>query len=405
MADVTPNAHATPPDAKKKSSVVAGLVVPVLLILAAGVVFGVFYFLNPTQPPRKVLNGYIVAADKYGTLDGSKFTDTNGDLIADTPADAKPPKELFFCEIPGPNPDKDEETWKAFLAHMTTATGLECKYLKRVKQVDPPAGTAPTPPGEDSEEARALAADVGMVKSFGSQLKALADGQLHVTAFTTGQVREAVNTAGFRPLVVPADQDNKFTYQVKVLVPANSPAKGLADLRGKKVSVSGMSSLSSAKAPFVQLFDEHKMLPESDYAVLLPGRYDLAFAQLVKGDTDALCVASDLLARELARGEPTDDEKKRGVVKLTADKFKVLHEFGQYPKVCFGVSHKLPDDLVKKIQKGFETFPFTGPVGEKYKADGAVKFHPVDYKTDWQAVRQVEDRLTEIARVQAGKGK
>ncbi len=385
MADATPNAATTPTDAKKtKGSVVGGLVIPVLLILAAGVVFGVFYFLNPKQPPRKVLNGYAVAAEKYGTLD-QKFTDENKDLLADTPKDALEPKELFFCEIPGPNPEKDEETWKAFLEHMSTATGKPCKYLKKVPQVPAPKGTAPTPPpNEDGRPEE----EVGLVSSFGSQLNALDNGQLHVTAFTTGQVRQAVNTAGFRPLVVPADKDNKFTYQVQVLVPTGSPAKTLADLRGKKLSVSGMSSLSSAKAPFVHLFDEHKMLPEADYAVLLPGRYELALAQLVKGEADALCVASDLLKR----GEPSD-------------KYRVLHTFGDYPKLCFGVSHKLPDDLVKKIQKGFETFPFGGSVGEKYKPDGAVKFHPVDYKEHWQSVRQVEDRLAEIARADAAKGK
>lgn len=384
MADATPNAPATSPDAKKGSAV-GGLVIPVLLILAAGVVFGVFYFLNPKQPPRKVLNGYAVAAEKYGTLDTSKFTDTNEDLIADTPGGTKAPAELFFCEIPGPTPDQDEATWKAFLEHMSKATGLPCKYLKTVPQVPAPKGTAPAPPPNEDGRPEEV---VGVVSSFGSQLNALDNGQLHVTAFTTGQVRQAVNTAGFRPLVVPADKDNKFTYQVQVLVPAGSPAKTLADLRGKKLTVSGMSSLSSAKAPFVHLFDEHKMLPEADYAVLLPGRYELALAQLVKGDADALCVASDLLKR----GEPSD-------------KYRVLHTFGDYPKVCFGVSHKLPEDLVKTIQKGFETFPFDGPVGEKYKADGAVKFHPVDYKKDWQPVRQVEDRLAEIARGEAAKGK
>ncbi len=403
MADATPNAPAPPADAKKSNgSVVGGLVIPGLLIVAAAAVFGVFYALNPKQPPRKILNGYAVAAEKYGTLD-KKFTDENKDLIADTPDGAKAPAVLFFCEIPGGNPDQDEETWAAFLAHMSKETGVPCKYLKKVPQVVPPPGFAATPP--PGEDGRPVEDDMGVVKSFGSQLNALGEGHLHVTAFTTGQVRQAVNTAGFRPLVVPADKDDKYTYRVKVLVPANSPAKTLADLRGKKLSVSGMSSHSGAKAPFVHLFDEHKMLPEADYAVLLPGRYELALAQLVKGEADAVCIASDLLDRELARPEPTDDEKKRGLVKLTADKYKVLHTFGDYPKVCFGVSHKLPEDLVKKVLTGFRKFPFDGAVGDKYKPGGAVKFHPVEYKKDWQTVRAVDDRLAEIASAEAAKGK
>jgi phosphonate transport system substrate-binding protein len=288
---------------------------------------------------------------------------------------------------------------------MTQATGVPCKYLKKAPTVVPPPGFAATPPpnpdGQEVED------DVGVVKSFGSQLSALSDGHLHVTAFTTGQVRQAVNTAGFRPLVVPATAEGKFTYQVKVLVPTKSTAKTLADLRGKQLTVSGLSSHSSAKAPFVHLYDEYKMLPERDYTVQKVGRYELAFAQLVKGDTDAVFVASDLLDRELARGEPTAEEAKRGLVKLTADKYKVLHTFDkEYPKLCFGVSHTLPEDLVKKILTGFETFKFEGTeVGKKYAADKVEKFQPVNYKQHWEEVRKVEDRLAEIGRAEAGKGK
>ena len=148
------------------------------------------------------------------------------------------------------------------------------------------------------------------------------------------------------------------------------------------------------------------MIPEKDYTVLKPGQAELAFAQLATGETDAMCVASDLLARELARGEPSEEEKKRGYMKLTPDKFKEVHTFGDYPKLCFGVSHALPKDLVMQIQKGFEKFPFEGTeVGKKYASGGAVKFLPVDYKKDWKSVRDVEDRLAEIGRAEARQAK
>lgn len=409
MADATPNAAGSPvpsPDAKKPTpSPVAGLLIPGLLILAAGGVFGVFYFLNQKLPfESKVLGGYVVAAERYGALDATRYTDANGDLVADTPADAKMPTELFFCEIPGPNPAQDEETWKGFLAHMTQATGLPCKYLKKTPVAVAPPGFAATPPPDP--DGKEVEDDVGVVKSFGSQLNALSDGHLHITAFTTGQVRQAVNAAGFRPLVVPATAEGKFTYQVKVLVPANSPAKGMGDLRGKRLSVSGLSSHSSAKAPIMHLYQEHKMLPEKDYQVLKPGRYDLAIAQLVNGDTDAVCLASDLLDRELARGELTEEEKKRGLVRLTAANHKVLLTFDkEYPKLCFGVSHRLPEPLVDKIKAGFASFKFEGKVGEKYAADKVVKFQPIEYKEAWASVRDVDDRLAEIGRAEAGSAK
>lgn len=392
MADTTP--PAPPAAGKPPPSPLAGLAIPGLLILAAGVVFGVFYYLNPKSPPPdtgKMLDGYAVAAEKYAKLaDG--YADANGDLIADTPADAKMPTELFFCEIPGPNPEADAQTWDAFLKHMSAATGLPCKYLTKA---DVPAG--PPEKREGDREEQGAAGSDGSVKSFDAQLAALKGGQLHVTAFTTGQVRQAVTTAGFRPLVVPADKDGKFFYQVKVLVPANSSAKTPADLKGKKLAVSALSSNSGAKAPLVMLHDEFKLSPRTDYSITLAGTHWAALAQVVGGKADATCIASDLLAREVGR-EPTEQEAKLGRVKLTEDQFKVIHTSGDFPKLCFGVSHALPEDLVAKIRKGFETFPFDGEVGKKYKADGAVKFQPVDYKKDWEAVRQVDDKLAEIVK-------
>lgn len=390
MADPTPSVP--PADATKpKASPLAGLVIPLLLIVAAGGVFAVFYVLNQSVPPvaaGKLLDGYAVAAEKYARL-AAEYTDANGDLVADTPADATEPAELFFTEIPADDPDKNARTWAAFLEHMSTATGKPCKYLTKV-DVPPPEKRE-----GDREEEGASGAD-GAVRSFDAQLAALRGGRLHITAFTTGQVRQAVNTAGFRPLVVPADKDGRFYYQVKVLVSANSPAKTPADLKGKKLAVSALSSNSGAKAPLVFLHDEFKLNPRTDYTIALAGTYRAALGEVVGGKADATCIASDLLARELAR-EPTDGEKAQGRVKLTDDQFRVIHTSGDYPKLCFGVSHALPQPLADKIKAGFEAFKFEGTeVGKKYAADGAVKFLPVEYKKDWEGVRKVDDRLAEI---------
>lgn len=400
MSSSTPNPGGTPPSpAAKKAggSPVAGLVVPLVLILAAGGVFAVFYFLNQKTPPvdeSKILNGYVTNADRFAKL-ADEYKDADNDLVADTPADAKEPAELFFCDVPGPNPDADEQLWKAFLEHMSAATGKPCKYLKRVDATPPQPGAVP--PTDDAGEPIPQE-DAGAVKSFSAQLAALKAGQLHVTAFTTGQVRQAVNTAGFRPLLVPSDKDGKATYRVKVLVAANSKVQALADLKGKTLAVPALSSNSGAKAPIVLLHDEGKLNPRTDFKVKVAGTYWGALAQVAKGEADATCIASDLLDREMARGEPTEAEKKQGRMKFTAEQFRELPATtAEYPRVCFGVSHQLPQPLVDKIKAGFASFKFEGTdVGKKYTPDGAVKFQAVEFKKDWEGVRKIDDRLAEI---------
>lgn len=396
MPDQPPNAQ-TPPAADKKpnGSPVAGLIIPGLLILAAGVVFAVFYFLNQKLPPvdaAKLLNGYVLNADKLSKL-SDEYKDADNDLVADTPDGATEPAELYFCDVPGPNPDADEELWKAFLEHMGKKTGKPCKYLKKVDGMQ-----AAGDPADATGEPAPTPADAGAVKSFNAQLSALKGGHLHVTAFTTGQVRQAVNTAGFRPLLTPADKGGKATYRVRVLVAADSKVQSLADLKGKTLAVSALSSNSGAKAPIVLLHDEGKLNPKTDYKFKVAGSYWAALAMVAKGEADATCVASDLFDRELARGEPTEAEKKQGRGKFTADQFRDLPvPPAEYPKVCFGVSHTLPKGLVAKVEDGFKTFPFENtPVGKRYTPDGAVKFVPVEFKKDWEGVRKVDDRLVEI---------
>lgn len=205
-----------------------------------------------------------------------------------------------------------------------------------------------------------------------------------------------VNTAGFRPLSVRADKNDKFFYQIEVLVPANSSAKSVADLKGKTVGMSALSSNSSAKAPFVLFHDEFKLNPRSDFQIRFTGTYRAALSQVVKGEVDATCIASDLLARELVR-EPMEEEKKRRVEKLTEDKFKRIYKSSDYPKLCFGISPALSPDRVMKIKLGFDTFAFAGnSVGEKYKSDAITRFRPIDDKKDWEPIRKVDDRLVEI---------
>jgi phosphonate transport system substrate-binding protein len=377
------------PAPKPAASPLGGLIIPLLLIALAGAVFAYFYYTTPKPPPvdtSKILNGYVTDADKDARL-ANGYADADGDLLADLPlGQMADPPVLYFTEIPGPDPDADEKTWEPFLKHLAAATGKPCQYLKRADPPATPPAEQPKPePGDEPAPADAPPADAGRLRSFDAQLQALRAGKLHVTAFTTGQVKRAVNTAGFHPLFVPADTGGKASYQIEVLVPANSPAKAVGDLRGKRLAVSALSSNSGAKAPFVLFHDEFKLHPRTDYQIKLVGSYQAALAQVTKGEVDATCIASDLLARELAAGTVKEEQ------------FRRLHKSGEFPKLCFGTSHTLPPDLVAKIKKGFETFAFTGTsVGYKYKADGAVQFRPVEYKKDWQSVRDVDDRLVSI---------
>jgi phosphonate transport system substrate-binding protein len=105
---------------------------------------------------------------------------------------------------------------------------------------------------------------------------------------------------------------------------------------------------------------------------------------LLEGKHDAVFVASDLIAREVAAGQLDDS------------KWRVIKSSPTFPPLCFGVRHNLDPGLRARVQKAFEQFQFEGTsVGNRFKGT-ASRFAPVDYKKDWEFVRQIDATLTRI---------
>ena len=379
----------TPPAPRPKRSLASVLALPVLLILIGGGVYAYFYFTTkPTAPPdpNNLFAGYARDAARNSTL-AAEFPDdgTNGKLVAGKPKDGKyiDPPELLFAEVAGDDPEKRAVEWDAFLKHLSAKTGKPARFLKRLAS---PALVSPVNP-DDRDEQEVNPAEVGRIRTLQDQLDALKSGKLHVAAFSTGQVSTAVNAAGFVPLFGPADQDGKFGYEMVVIVPKGSPAKTVADLKGKTVGLVALSSNSGAKAPLVIFRDEFNLKPFDDYTVTLTGRHQSSIQQVATGKLDAACVASDLLKTAVASGLIEEGD------------VRVIYTSQQtYPALCFGVANNLDPALKAKVAEAFATFAPTGPDSlweTRYKGQGRVKFAPVNYQKDWEPVRTIEKKLAE----------
>jgi phosphonate transport system substrate-binding protein len=353
----------------KKSSPARLILLALVLCAIAGGVYAWFYYTNQTQAEvhsGTLLQGYLVELPNYAKLE---FPDADGNLVADTPATGPflKPTELVFEEVAGDDPAVRAKQWEPFLKHLTEKTGLPARYGQSRQT-------------EDAVELRASA-------TVKDQIEALKSSKVHLTAFTTGQVQMAVNMGGFVPLFAPADAANSFGYQMEVIVPANSPAKTISDLKGKKVAFVAMSSNSGAKAPIVIFHEKFQLMPGRDYDISVAGRHELAMKMVADGKIDAACVASDLL-----KGERTN-----GVLKDNPDAVRSIFVSETFPAVCFGIPHNLDPELAKKVRTAFQTFSFTGNgVGERYRGQW-IKFVPVDYKKDWAFVRDIDDRLVKLA--------
>lgn len=353
-----PQSSPPPAGTRPRPGSSASLLVALALLLLAGGVYGYVWYTTPLPPPVDELRGlkaYLADLGRTQTL-ASGYTDADKDLVADPPTESGKllkVEKLVFSVVGSEDPEKARAQWQDFMAALGKATRKPVAY----------------------------AADVATVEE---QATALREGRLHVTAFNTGQVAAAVNTAGFVPLFCPADAEGKYAYEMRILVRQDSPIQKPEDLRGKVIGLVALSSNSGGKAPLV-LLKKSGLLPGRDYTYKFTGDHARSVKELVRGQYDAVCVASDLLARAVAAGE------------VRADQFRAIYTSDAFPPLCFGVPHNLPSDLRAQVARVFADFSFAGTsVEARYKAQGYVRFVPVNYAPDWKLVREVDAGLEQL---------
>src|SRR5688572_20457487 len=172
-----------------------------LLIAVAGLAY--YGYVRNDQPPpvdeaKELQRIFAQAAQDQKLADA--YRDADGDLVADAPSDPRQlqnVEQIGFCVTTDDDPEQIQEEWKDFISALEKATGKKVAYR----------------------------ADL---RDLGAQLDALRDGTLQVTAFSTGNVALAVNTAGFVPLAAPADSEGKYGYEMEILVPAGSSSQSPA---------------------------------------------------------------------------------------------------------------------------------------------------------------------------------
>lgn len=304
----------------------------------------------------------LLGGEESNTL-AKNFTDADEDLLADPPEDAEKlqdPEELVFSYYASlaetGEEGSEEQTWKPFTEALAEATGKPVTYVR--------------------------------FNDVNEQLRALADGSLHITAFGTGAVPTAVNKSGFTPLCCFADAEGKYSYTMKIIVPAGSKIKEVKDLRGKRVTFTRPRSNSGYKAALALLLDEHDMQPERDYKWGFSYGHENSIQGIADGKFEAAAVASDILERMAAAGE------------IDQDSFRVIHESEPFPPGVLGYAYNLKPELRDAIRSAVADFKMEGtPLVEAYGAGEPLTLAMVDYKEDWEPVRGINEAV-EAARAE-----
>ncbi len=283
----------------------------------------------------------------------ARFCDRDGDLVADPPEDPSEfvnPDTLIFAYTPVEDPAVYEEVWSEFIAHMEEVTGKKVEFFA--------------------------------VDSNAAQLEAMRAGRLHVAGFNTGSNPFAVNFAGFVPFTMMAAEDGSFGYEMEIIVPADSDAEEIEDLKGKEIAFTSQTSNSGFKAPSALLDSEFGMKEGNDFSATFSGGHDNSILGVANGDYDAAAIANSVLTRMVERGV------------LETSQIRSIYVSETFPTTGYGYVYNLDPELAEKVKEAFETFDWAGTKLEaEFSQSGESQFIPITYKEYWEVIRTIDKAL------------
>jgi phosphonate transport system substrate-binding protein len=281
---------------------------------------------------------------KRGDLDKA-YCDANGDLVADTPEKTIDPPTLVFAYTPVEDPALYTKVWDGFLKHLEKVTGKKVVFFP--------------------------------VQSNAAEIETMRSGRLHIAGVSTGPTPIAVNCAGYVPFAIMGNKEGRFGYEMEIIVPADSPIKTPADIKGHKLAFTAPTSNSGYKAPSVLLESEFHLKPKVDYEPVFSGKHDNSVLGVANKDYDVAAIANEVMVRMFER--KVVDPKK----------IRTIYKSDTFPTTSYGMAHNLDPKLQAKIKEAFFTFPWEGSALKKeFKTED--RFVPITYQKDWAVIRKID---------------
>jgi phosphonate transport system substrate-binding protein len=284
-----------------------------------------------------------------------RYTDADGDMVADTPAAAKDwidPPTLVFAYTPVEDPAVYAKVWQGFLDHLAKVTGKKVVFFP--------------------------------VQSNAAQLEAMRAGRLHVSGFNTGGNPLAVACSGFVPFAMMASLDNKFGYEMEIITYPGSGIEKVEDIKGKKLAFTSETSNSGYKAPSALLREQFKLEAGKDFEPVFSGKHDNSVLGVANKDYPAASIANSVMYRMIARN----------VIK--AEQVKTIYKSQTFPTTGYGHVYNLKPELAAKVKEAFFSFKWEGSAlldEFKHTEPPQEKFIPITFKEHWAVVRQIDQAL------------
>ncbi len=273
-----------------------------------------------------------------------KFTDKDGRLLADPPTAADQwinPDTLVVAHIAGADetPGASWAEWEARLAEITGKKVVDQTYSNSAEQV----------------------ADA-------------ASGKVTLLALHAADTPFLVNNYGFQPLAVLGDPSGVNGNRLDLIVSADSPVTKPADLKGRRLVCTVPSSITGYRAAIALLLQEQGLRPNVDYEIIWSLSQKASISGVADKEYDAAAVSDDKLQSLLAKGS------------INASQYRIIYQSPVIPRTTIGYFYNLNPTLADQLRQAVLAHsPTTAP--------DVQNFLQVDYKKDFQFVRNIDDQF------------
>ena len=281
-----------------------------------------------------------------------EYSDEGGRLLADCPNDPQKqldPETLMLSYGEDSDLDIQPVNWEQFQKYLSQVTGKKVEAQQYLNTVE----------------------DVAAIK----------DGKIHVVALHAADAPYIVNNAGFIPVAVLGTEKGATGNHLDLAVMPASTIKTLADLRGRTLTCSQPTSITGHRAAIAVLLRDAKLRPDVDYTVNYSLGQTRSITGLAAGDYEATALSDDKLQSLLKAGriKPAD--------------YRIIYESPVIPRFTIGYVYNLKPGLASKIEEAILGFQNEGgAVGDS--GDHPMRFFAVDYKGDFEFMRELTNPLT-----------
>ncbi|WP_338115152.1 phosphate/phosphite/phosphonate ABC transporter substrate-binding protein [Thiocapsa imhoffii] len=149
--------------------------------------------------------------------------------------------------------------------------------------------------------------------------------------------------------------------------------------RGKKLAFTAPTSNSGYKAPSAMLKAEYGLEAGKDFEPVFSGKHDNSIIGVANKDYPAAAIANSVLQRMIARDV------------VQPEQLVSLYTSQTFPTTGYGLVYNLKPELAESIKDAFFSFPWEdSALAAEFEKSGEAQFIPIDYKTHWEVVRQVD---------------